>query len=148
MGFGVTLVTFVSGNSMEAEDMNTNYNNLNTITVFTGNASGWCSGGAASLIGGTTVGATVDSSGNVSSTTAAPVSYLGGSPRIVQAQVFTGSGSGTHTHGLSTTPDICCFCANSTSGTVTFTYHNLTSSSVGVSCSSGNSWIGVAIKVS
>lgn len=62
---------------------------------------------------------------------------------FTRVKIFTGTGSGTYTHGLGSTPDFVCLVANNT--TASFGYNSPNSTTVGVNVSSAANFVAFAI---
>lgn len=129
MSFGVSLITVSPNTTIHATDANTNWEDLNNATVFTGKVI--CNSGyGVTLQFGSSI--TFPSSGAL-----ADINYFGG------------SGSGVFTHGLNATPHtVAVGYAGNFGGPPTqhAYYYNLLPSTVQVVAQSGYSWLAIAYR--
>jgi hypothetical protein len=111
MGLGASLVTFSPGTLIKSADMNSNFSNLNNISSMTGTAT-YATNAVNLVQPSQTVGASVNSSGQVTFGAAAPHDSSGN--HYAPASASSGSGSGTYNHNYVGTPNFIGPMVNST----------------------------------
>ena len=127
MGFGVSLITVSPNTTIKSSDANTNWQNLNNATYFTGDM-------------------TLQTTLTVSQ--GASISFVSGG-RLSAMNYFSGSGAGTFNHGLGAVPNsIQITYAGNFGGPPTNDpyYYNANATNAYIVGQGGYSWIAIAYR--